>query len=215
MKYFSVLPYPNIAILDFGVFNIGIHCFGCSKHWTDCRFCWFFQTLEFYILAFTNIVIQCLWLYEHWNLVLLLLQTWILNFAFSIQCNSVFYLFQTFDFPLLVSFSRHWNSMFFFFQTLHRILDFGFFKKIEIQYSAFCKHWNTRILLFEKLHFSVFAYPNIGILDFGFFNIRTQYFGFSKHRNYEFLFFQSLEFWILAFSTLEFSVLVFLNTACL
>ena len=32
---FSVLPYSNISILDFGVFNIGIHCFGCSKHWSS------------------------------------------------------------------------------------------------------------------------------------------------------------------------------------
>ena len=101
--YFSVLTYPNVAILDFGVFNIGIHCFGCSKHWTDCRFCWFFQTLEFYTLAFPNIAIQCFC----WNLVLLLLQTlkfWNLPFPYNvIQC--------------FIS-SKHWNFRFGqFFQT--------------------------------------------------------------------------------------------------
>ena len=147
------------------------------------------RTLEFSAFTFANIGI--------------------LNFAFSIQCNSVFYLFQTFDFPLLVPE---------FFQTL----EFNVFlfpniasnseEQIEIQSSAFCKHWNTRILPFEKFHFSVFVYLNIGILDFGFFNIRIQCFGFSKHRNCEFWFFQTLEFWVLAFSTLEYSVFWFFQT---
>ena len=105
--------------------------------------------------------------------------------------------FQTLEFNVFLL----WNS------------GFWLFKKIEIQCSAFCKHCgNSRILLFEKLHFSFFAYPNIGILDFGFFNISIQCFGFSKHRNCEFWFFQTLEFWVLAFSTLEYSVFWFLQT---
>ena len=102
--------------------------------------------------------------------------------------------FQTSEFNGFLFPNITWNS------------GFWLLKKIEIQCSAFCKHWNSRILLFEKLHFSVFAYPNIGILDFGFFNIRIQCFGFSKHRNCEFWFFETMELWILAFSTLEFSV---------
>ena len=104
VKYFSVLPYPNIAILDFGVFNIGIHCFGCSKHCT--------------LLVFPNIGVLYFSLSKHCNSVFLIIRTLefsaftfanigILNFAFSKQCNSVFYLFQTLDFPLWVSFSRH------------------------------------------------------------------------------------------------------------
>ena len=185
-----------------------------------------FSTLEFTVLAVPNIGVLYFSLSKHCNSVLLIIRTLefcaftfanigILNFAFSIQCDSVFYIS-----------SKHWTFRFWSVFPDIRIQWFYFskhymefwilaFKKIEIQCSAFCKHWNSRILLFEKLHFSVFAYPNIGILDFGFFNIRIQCFGFSKHRNCEFWFFETLELWILAFSTMEFSVLVFPNTACL
>ena len=143
------------------------------------------QTLEFWILPFPYNVIQCFISRPNIGLS---------AFGQFFQTSE----FNGFLFPNII-----WNS------------GFWLLKKIEIQCSAFCKHWNSRILLFEKLHFSVFAYPNIGILDFGFFNIRIQCFGFSKHRNCEFWFFETLELWILAFSTLEFSVLVFPNTACL
>ena len=132
----------------------------------------------------------------------------ILNFAFSIQCDSVFYLFQTLDFPLLVSFSRHWNSMFFF----CGILDFGFLKKLKfsvlhfaniagIQEFCFSKNcisvfsliqtlefW---ILAFSTLAFSVLAFPNIGIVNFGFSKHWSSGFWRFQHCNLVFWFFQT------------------------
>ena len=170
VKYFSVLPYPNIAILDFCVFNNGIHCIGYSKHWTDCRFCWFFQTLEFYILAFPNIAIQCFWLYEHWNLVLLLLQTlefWILPFPYNvIQCfisskhwtfrfGSVFpdIRIQCFSFSKrcmefwILALKKNWDSVFCILQTLE-FKNFAF-RKIAFQCFRLSKHWNSGFWLFQ------------------------------------------------------------------
>ena len=167
---FSVLPYPNISILDFGVFNIGIHCFGCSKHWTDCRFCWFFQTLEFYILAFPNIAIQCFWLYKKLEFsAFTFANIGILNFAFSIQCDSVFYIS-----------SKHWTFRFWSVFPDIRIQWFSFSKHyMEFWILAFKKNWNSVFCILQTLEFKN-AFPNIGIVNFG----------FSKHWNYGFWRFQ-------------------------
>ena len=121
------------------------------------------QTLEFWILPFPYNVIQC----------------FISRPNIGLSAFGQF--FQTSEFNGLLFPNITWNS------------GFWLLKKIEIQCSAFCKHWNSRILLFEKLHFSVFAYPNIGIwilefstLEFSvlaFPNIGIVNFGFSKHWN--------------------------------
>ena len=128
--------------------------------------------------------------------------TGILNFAFSIQCNSVFYLFQTLDFPLWVNFFQTLEINGFLFPNIAGNSGFWLLTKIEIQCSAFRKHCTSVfsliqtlefwILAFSTLEFSVLAFPNIGIVNFGFykhwnsgfwrFQNWIQCFGFSKHR---------------------------------
>ena len=122
---FSVLPFQQIVDFVF-FFNIGVLYFGFSKHWNSVFLLFkdwnpvllLFQTLEFWILAFPDIGIQCFAFCKHSNSRILLFQTLyfsvlpypniaILDFAvFTVLAVPNIGL--TVDF---VGFSKHWSSI--------------------------------------------------------------------------------------------------------
>ena len=131
---------------------------------------WLFQTMEFSVLPFQQIVDF-----------VFPVNIGVLQFGFSKHWNSVFLLF------------KDWNPMLLLFQTLEFwILAFP---DIEMQCFAFRKHSNSRILPFQTLlsisvfcliqtsqfwilpfstlEFTVLAVPNIGLI--------VDFVGFSKH----------------------------------
>ena len=148
---FTVLAVPNIGlIVDF----VG-----------------FFQTLEFYILAFPNIAIQCFWLYKKLEFsAFTFANIGILNFAFSIQCDSVFYIS-----------SKHWTFRFWSVFPDIRIQRFSFSKHyMEFWILAFKKNWNSVFCILQTLEFKNFTFRKIAL----------QCFRLSKHWNSGFWLFQ-------------------------
>ena len=124
---FSVLPFQQIV--DFVFFNIGVLYFqlGFSKHWNSVLLLFkdwnpvllLFQTLEFSILAFPDIGIQCFAFRKHSNSRILLFQT--LYFSVLPYPNIAILDFGVFNIGIhCFGCSKHWTDCRFcwFFQTL-------------------------------------------------------------------------------------------------